>query len=290
MLDRLDFLLGEAFVSLRRNIWMTFAAVTTVAMALFLMGGLGYVYLGVRSLAASLPSKFVMMVYMRPDATMKDVSSTAAAIRAVPGVKQAIWISKEEAWAQQRRDLGPALTEGIENPLSHSFRITLHDIKQADLIAAQIRALPKVDPNGVSYMANEQKFLSDALVVTRVLGLGAGGLMLLTSGVLIYNAIRLTVLARQRELRIMQLVGATRSTIVIPLLVEGIVQGALGGVLASLLLWSSQVAVKQWLESFSAFWKIPSFPVSSALLTLAALGAAYGLICSAFAVREQVRA
>jgi len=289
MLDRLDFLLGEALVSLRRNIWMTFAAVTTVAMALFLMGGLGYVYIGVRSFASSLPSKFVMMAYLRQDATMKDVSATAAKIRALPGVRQAIWISKDEAWAQQRRDLGAAITEGIENPLAHSFRITLHDIKNADLVAAQIRALPAVDPNGVTYMGNEQKFLSDALVVTRVLGLGAGGLMLLTSGVLIYNAIRLTVLARQRELRIMQLVGATRSTIVIPLLIEGIVQGALGGVLAAMLLWSSQVAVKEWLESFSAFWKIPNFPLASAIVVLTGLGAAYGLTCSAVAVREQVR-
>lgn len=289
MLDRIDFLLGEAFASLRRNIWMTFAAISTSAMALFLLGGLVLAYIGVRSLTAHVPDKFVMNAFMKTDATMKDVSQAAQAIRAIPFVKKLIWISKEAAWAQQRRDLGAAITEGIENPLAHAFKVTLTDIKHADDVAEGIRKVEGIDADTVSYLGSEQQFLSDALEVTRVLGLGAGGLMLLTSGVLIYNAIRLTVLARKRELRIMSLVGATRLTVILPLLIEGSIQGLLGGAVSTLLLWSTHLRIKTWIEGFSAMWHVPAIPIFSTLMALMGVGAAYGFICSMLAAREHLR-
>jgi cell division protein FtsX len=65
MLDRLEFVLTEAFVSLGRNRWMSFAAITTAAMALLLLGGLGYVYLQIKARADELPSKFEISAFFK---------------------------------------------------------------------------------------------------------------------------------------------------------------------------------------------------------------------------------
>lgn len=285
MLDRLEFILGEAFSALRRNTWMTFAAVSTSAVALFLLGGLGYVYLGINRYMQSLPSRFEVRVFLRNGLERTKVSETASLIRKIDGVKQVIWIPKEQAWSKFKRDY-PDLTAGEDNPLPDSFKVTLTDLDKAPEVAAKIRALAAVDPDGVKYLDDLQQLLSEALVLLRAIGLGVGGLMLLTAGVLIYNAIRLTIVARRREIRIMKLVGATRLMVSTPMLVEGIVQGMLGGLLAAVLLWSSNAGVQRLVESMSSLGKLGSFPLVPASLFLMLIGAFYGLVCSAIAVRD----
>jgi cell division transport system permease protein len=111
--------------------------------------------------------------------------------------------------------------------------------------------------------------------------------MLLTGGILIFNSIRLTIVARRKEMLIMQLVGAARSTIRVPLLIEGMIQGTLGGVVASLLLWPAYEVV-QSLGKTLAFLSesAAAYPAMGVFFSLSGIGAVYGLICSAIAVRE----
>jgi cell division transport system permease protein len=142
----------------------------------------------------------------------------------------------------------------------------------------------------VKFAAEEQSFIADALKTVRWLGLTLGGLMLLTSGILIYNAIRMTVMARRREIRIMQLVGATRFMVWAPMLMEGVVQGAVGGTLAALVLWSAHNIVQQTVvRNLSAFTRMPPFPVAQAFVLLGVAGAVYGFVCSIVAVREPLQ-
>lgn len=289
MLDYIEFLFSEAWVALRRNTWMTFAAVTTAAVALFLLGGLAYSYYSISRFASTLPGKFTMDAFLQLDATKQQVSEAAAAIRALPGVSKVVWISREQFWEQERRKLPSLVTEGMENPMPHKFLIWMSDLSRAEQIAAEVRRVPSVDPTGVLYMAQEQELLGQLMRLLRLVGLGAGGLMLLTSGVLIYNAIRLTIVARRREIRIMRLVGAARATVNIPLVIEGSVQGLLGGVLAALLLWSSQAALTRLLQTVSALSSPSPFPVGAAVAGLALTGAVYGAVCSTLAVREPRR-
>lgn len=286
MLDRIEFILSEAFVALRRNSWMTFSAVTTSAVALYLLGGLALTYISLTTYAAALPGRLGMDVLLRDGTTKESISEVAGRIRALPGVDAAVWVSKEEFWRQQRAKLPKEVTEGVDNPLPDKFRVTLTDVSVADRVAEAIRAIPAVAADGVVYLAQEQRIIGDALRLLRMLGLLVGGLMLVTSGVLIYNAIRLTVRTRSREIRIMAMVGASRGTIVTPLLIEGVLQGALGGTLAGMLLWSSHAALARLLEGLVVMGSLGDFPVAPTTLALASVGAAYGLLCSFFATFE----
>ncbi len=284
MLDRLAFVLGEAFIALRRNGTMTLAAVGTSAVALFLLGGITYAYLGLHQYAESLTGKFEMMVFLSKDADEVAVRGVAKRIRELPDVKAAYWIPKEARWEKQRRE-DPVGTAEIANPHDHSFKVVLSDLSRGKDVADAIGAMPEVAPKGVLYMQEEMRLVEDLKGLLQWVGFSLGGLLLLTSGLLIYNAIRLAVLSRRIEIRIMQLVGASRLTIRFPFLVEGVVQGALGGLFAGLLLLSCHLVLMWRLEDFKAIAGLPPFPIVPVTVILCVAGALYGFFCSTFAVR-----
>jgi cell division transport system permease protein len=287
VLDRLSFLLQEAFVALRRNTLMTFAAVTTVAVSLFLLGGVGLVYLRVMEYSESLPPKMEMRVVVKDGTNYEGIRQIAERLREIEGVATASWIPRDKAWERWKAEHPDAHVEGIPNPLPDAFKVVLSDLNYTDAAATEMRRLPSVE--SVVYAQEVQNFIAQALSVLRWLGFVVGGLLLATGGVLIYNAIRLTVLSRRLEIRIMQLVGASRSTIKIPFYIEGVVQGSLGGALASLLLMGGYEVLQGRLSSLSAFGKLPPFPMILVLSMMVALGAAYGLVCSVFAVRTPLK-
>jgi cell division transport system permease protein len=284
MFDRLSFVFGEAMAALRRNGFMTFAAVSTVAVSLFLLGGLGYSYLRAVEYARTIPGKFDMRVFLVPGTTPAKISETAAKIRQIPGVASCLLIPKDKAWAKEMRE-DPANTAGLENPYPDGFKVTIKRLKDSDTVADKLRAITVIDPDpGVVYLKDEQHLIDDGLQVMRWLGLVIAGLLFLTAGVLIFNAIKLTITNRRREIRIMQLVGASNFTVRMPFLIEGIVQGVLGGVFAALMLYGAQNVFQNFLMTLSTRTQLSAFPAGQAVLILSGAGGAYGLVCSGLAV------
>ena len=289
MLDRIEFLISEAFTALRRNGLMTFAAVTTAAASLFLLGGLGYVYYRVSGFTANVSSKFEIDVFMRMDLPRPQALDAAARIKALPGVRNVTLLPKEQAWKewQEKLNLSP---EGIDNPLPDKLKVMLNDPTKADALASSIQLMPEVyQPRGVEYSKDAQRLIDLMMSLVRWLGLACGGVLFLTAGILIHNAIRLTVIARRREIRIMQLVGASYSTIWIPFVIEGMIQGMIGGFLAAFLLWAAQGGIQRFIEGITSQIAFPPFPLWTIVGLLSATGAIYGFFCSAFAVREPLR-
>lgn len=289
MLDRVEFLIGEALVAMRRNGLMTFAAVSTVAVSLFLLGGLGYVYLRVTDYANTLPGKFEMRVFLKDGTTMDQIRRTAEDIRDIDGVATCNWIPRDKAWQRLQKE-NPGLTEGLENPLPDAFKVTVKDLSTSDQVVESIRLLPAVEPvNGVSYLKDDQQFVDQALRLIRWLGSVFGGLLFLTGGVLIYNAIRLTILSRRLEIRIMQLVGASHLMVRVPFYIEGMLQGALGGVIATFMVLAGNQLVIRFVQSLKTDVAAPSFPLGLCLGSLTFVGAVYGLACSLLAFRSPLR-
>ncbi|MBL8060325.1 MAG: ABC transporter permease [Chthonomonas sp.] len=285
MLDRVEFMFSEALTALRRNTWMSFAAITTSCMALFLLGGMAFAYRGIAGYAETLPSKLEVRVFLKEQKTGFETKSAIEQIGKLKGVGSVTMVTKAEAWAKMQREM-PDITKGITNPLPDALNITLKDVDSANNVAAAIRKMPIVERDGVKYEGETQALLSQTLTLLRWVGSALGGLMLLTGAVLIYNAIRMTIVARRREIRIMSLVGATRLTIVVPLLIEGIVQGAIGGLLAAILIVIGHQMMMKMLVNFASFIRVGALPIGMVFGSLVALGAVYGLICSLFAVRD----
>ena len=288
MLDRFEFLVSEAFAALRRNGWMTFAAVTTVAVALFLMGGLGYVYLRLSDFAETLPGKLELRVHLKDGTTTEQIKETAKSIRAIDGVNVVVWLPKDAEWSKWKKEFPGALTEG-ESPFPDAFKVTLSDLDKTESVVSKVQQIDTVSGKGIRYDSQVQDAVRGWLGFIRWLGIGLGGLLFFTAGVLINNAIRLTIDSRRREIKIMQLVGASGSTIRVPFMIEGIIQGFIGGLLASVLLLSANAAVRGAAAGMTSVGGLPPFPFTKAMFILCSAGMAYGLICAMMALRAPMR-
>lgn len=290
MFDRIQFLLGEGFLALRRNGWMTFAAVTTVAVALFLIGGLAYAYNLAKVEAGTMTGLLEIRASMVDGTNQAQISAIAKEIRQIDGVKSAAWIPRDKAWAKYLSE-NPKHKEFAEigNPYPDMFKVNLTDLKQSDAVVAKIKSIEGIKTDEVKYESDVARFILGLQGIVRWLGFVIGGMLFITAGVLIYNAIRLTVISRRLEIRIMQLVGASFLTVRIPFYIEGFIQGALGGLISVVVLYAAQVILNTRLPQISATLQLPPFPWILFLTTLPLLGATYGLICSMIAVRTPLR-
>jgi cell division transport system permease protein len=290
MFDRLEFLLTEAFVALRRNLLMTFAAVTTAAVSLFLLGSLGYVYFQLSRVATEVSNKFEMRVWLKDKISNDQAKAMMPKVQSIKGVRSVVFVAREEEW-KRFQVTQPELTKGWDaSTLPNSFRVTLKELDEADAVAGAIRKMPEVLPGtGVVYLRDEQQTMDQFLSILRLVGGLLGGVLFITAGILIYNAIRLTIFARRREIRIMQLVGATKFTVRVPFMIEGAVQGLVGGLIATGLIMASQAGVEQLVAQVTVGVQFPKFPVWTFIVILGLAGGAYGAFCSYLAIREPLR-
>ncbi|CAN5380575.1 permease-like cell division protein FtsX [soil metagenome] len=285
MIDRIAFILGEAVAGIRRNVGMSLISVATAAVALFLLGGIYFLAKGLESAAQELTGKFDMLAYLQEGATDAEMHETIKEIRAIPGVASVQWIPRDKAWERQKEELKLSFSEGMPNPLPDAYKVILSDLKSADQIAATIGALPKIDKKrGVGYLKQEQKTVERGRSFLRWAGGALGTMFLSISGVLIFNTTRLAIANRRAEIRIMRLVGAHWLMVDVPFLVEGIVFGTMGGVLATGALSLAYVSVGSQVTALTASSGVIVFPYVPAMQALSLVGAAFGFVCAALAL------
>ncbi|MCS7208298.1 MAG: ABC transporter permease [Fimbriimonadales bacterium] len=290
MIDRLRFVLHETRESLLRNATMQAAAISTACIALILLGSASMALYKLDATAQSLPSQFEAEVFLKMSATRQQAVELKARIEAMPEVERVTLTPREEAWEQQKRELADEVNlADIPNPLPDKLTVRVRDPATLPAVAQQIAQSPLVE-EVIDSRQELQTVLSIARLV-RWIGLGAGGVLLLAALILIYNTVRLTIFSRQREVRVMALVGATLRSIRLPFVLEGMVQGIVGGVLAAVLVLLgatlvSDYAVRQW-----PFLRDtpPGLPPLAILVGLPMVGALMGGACAWWATQRYVR-
>lgn len=290
-LSHLEFLIEEAVVNLRRNGLMTLAAIGTVALALSVFGGFGLIVWRLERLASSLPPKFAIDVFLKDHVSRQQAQQLQEQLEQHPDIAQVTFRPKEKAWPEFQKELQQEITAALPyNPLPDSFVVQVKDASRTAQVSGWLRSLPEVE--AVRDAAEEVEIILSVATVVRWIGIGGTLLLLLATGVIIYNAIRLTVFARRREIRIMQLIGATASTIRIPFVLEGVVQGVLGAWIAcGLILGVSKLVshfVMRKLVFIDSLGGSP-LPVWVVAVGLTLLGAGIGGLVSTLSVRKYLQ-
>jgi len=270
---------------------MTVAAINTAAIALFILGGLGYAYMMLVVRLNSLAPQFEMRFTVHDGATKDQIHDLAVALRKQDGVARAVFLPKDVEWEKwrKRQDILDDTTD-IENPLPNQFLIVLSDLKKADVVKAAIRKQAIfVEQDDIRDATAERERITTLMDFVGWAGIVLGTITVFTATTLILNAVYLTVLARRQEIKIMRLMGASHSMIRWPFLLEGGVQGLLGGVLAGLLLWA--LAAYLAARPLQAFASQPAqaFPALRILLFLCALGALMGMASAALSTRKYLK-
>ena len=281
---KVGFFLREALRAMRRNAVPSFAAMATVLVTVLILGVFIPVVQATTGAANEVRGRVIANVYLVRDADAKDVARIRNMLENdTPHVASVEFVSKEQAYAEQRRKNPEYYDElGEFNPLPHTFRVTPDD---PDNIGKVRNALSPIGPGGertvtdsaIDEVTNREEDTNKILSVTRAVKLTTAllaGLLMIASVLLIANTIRLSLFARRREVEVMKLVGATDWFIRWPFVMEGMLVGFLGGLLAVLVLAVFKIAVVDPLAAEYALIAAPdtmSFPVLIALLLAAAL-------------------
>jgi cell division transport system permease protein len=277
------FFVKEAFRSISRNAIPSFAAMASVLVTVLVLGVFIPVVQATTGAANEVRGRVLVDVYLKRDATRQDVERVQALLRNTDHVGKVEYVSKARAYAQEKRRNPEAYELLGTNPLPDTFRVTPDKpddvLKLRDALAPAAVSGGRTPIDGaIEQVKNRKDETTKILTATRVVKLAMGGLavlLVIASVLLISNTIRLSLFSRRREVEVMKLVGATDSFIRWPFVIEGVVLGALGGVLAVLLLGVGKVALLDPLASDFALIAAPKtigLPLLAALLLLASVG------------------
>lgn len=294
-LTKADYLLHETSLGLRRGGWMNWAAISTMTVLLFLFGTSLQFSWQVDGLINRVGGQLEVSVFVKPDAQTPEVRQQVANWPEVDGVDV---VSREQAWQELLSDLGASeiaeSTQVLEgNPLLDELKVRVQDTSQVPKLAERLSQLSGVD--GVQYINEALKQLSDLNRGLQQVSLGVIILLTLTAIAVITTTIRLIVMARRRDIEVMQLVGATTTWIYLPFVLQGIVFGLAGAAIAWGLITTLRLVLRQLLAQQTGILEFMAnglrLSVAEQLmlpLILLGFGGLVGLAGSLFAVRRFV--
>ncbi len=274
-----EYFIQEVFRSLRRNRWMAFASIGTVAVSLFVLGVFLTLVMNMNRLASSLESQVQISVYLKDNIKKADRADIEDDIRRMQGIATVEYVSKDEAKERLSERLGDQKylldALGDKNPLPEAFEVT---VTEPELVETAAKSIEKM--KGVEAAKYGQDVVQHLFDITRLIRIFGFVTMLLLAGATLFiisNTIRLTVFARRKEVAIMKYVGATDWFIRWPFLLEGIVIGFIGGVLATIALRSFYAAMASKIYSTLAFFPLlPQYPFMN-YVTIAILLSGMGI-------------
>ena len=289
-LQTIEYYFREVLVSMIRNRWMSFASISTVAVALFVLGVFLILVINMNKMASSLESQVQISVYINdnlPEAGRNDIERMTRAMQSVSAVE---YVPRETALKTLQERLGEnkkildAL--GDSNPLPNAFLVTVKSAEDVKKTAMAIADLYGVDE--VKYGQDVAANLFELTHLMRFFGVVLMGLLLIATVFIISNTIRLTVFARRKEIAIMKYVGATDWFIRWPFILEGVGLGFIGGGLSALTLQSFYSAmVDKIYETLTFFPMVEQYPFMNYLmLTLITAGILIGIMGSTVSLKR----
>jgi cell division transport system permease protein len=293
----------ESLQNFRRNWVMSLGAVITIYLSLLLVGTFVVSGMFVDQIVRSVEQKVQISIFIKDGAAVPDVTAVQQAIVADPMALKVTYVSKEQALERFKKEMKdtPEIYRQLDNnPLPASIEVELKDPRQVSLMVAKIKSVPTftkiiknpTDPErdlkyGQKVISQLFAFTQAARIVESVFII----MLAIVSLIFINNTIRLAIYARRKEIGIMRLVGASNWFIRTPFLLEGMLQGLLGALLAILTLVVVQAAILPRLRDALRFLPIDLSAGALAQLSfiLIASGILIGLLGSALAMRRYLK-
>ncbi|HTR75034.1 MAG TPA: permease-like cell division protein FtsX [Solirubrobacterales bacterium] len=262
-MSRIVFFFSEAFRALRRNGAPTLAAVVTTVVTVVLLGVLIPIFQTAQAKSDEVRGELNVQFALYDGTTSAEVAAAKGKIEAIPGVSEVTYISKQEALTTLKGELkDKSIVEELHtNPLPASLQVKATDASDLGQIEDEVmgrtgsgKAQP-ISP-AISNPFSRQQSTAKIEKVTSALKIVLTvimALLVLASLMLVGNTIRLSIFTRRREVEVMRLVGATRWFIRWPFVIEGVVVGFLGGLIAIIILWIGKVTIVDPLSDTNSF-------------------------------------
>jgi cell division transport system permease protein len=274
---KLGFFLKESSRALRRNAVPSFAALATVLVTVLVLGVFIPVVQVTTGAANDVRKRVLVGVYLKDGVTATQIAQVGTMLRKTAHVKSVQYVSKTSAFEQQKKADPAAYAIVDTNPLPDSYRVTPDNPSNVNLVSAALVKNGKPINSSIETVNNRRDDAQKILTATSLIKVTMGVLAILlvvASILLISNTIRLSLFARRREVEVMKLVGATDWFIRWPFVIEGVLLGALGGVLAiGMLLIAKFTVVDSIVNEFSVIGRPNTidFPVLAIVLMCCAV-------------------
>ena len=292
MFSRIGYAVRETWASFRRNLTLTAAAILTSAVSLLLVGTTFLIQRAFENLLVQWRGDVEMIVFVRSDASAEQITLIDSVLRASPtiiDVSKLTYLNKSESYEEAKRIfVGDPVTLSLLTPESipTQFKVVplSGDPTLVRSLSDQYRTLPGVE--AVALAEDEFQVISTLSNFIRVVTLVMSLVLLVVAVGLIWNTIRTAMFARRREIEVMKLVGATNWFIRVPFMLEGLLQGLLGGVVSCGGLWALNSAWSSGVAGFKpgtgiSSLIVPSSYLTSVMLILLGIGAIVGAVGSA---------
>jgi cell division transport system permease protein len=275
----------ETLLSFRRAPVLSLLAITTIGFALFVVGLFGLVVINLRAALSQIEERVEVVMYLTRGTPIEAATLAIGDIEAFPEVESVRYVSEDEALERARHELVEfqGAYEDLEtNPLPASLEISLkpgfRDTRNAQAVAARLHGFRFAEDiqYGHEWVQRLDRLRNIAGIVMLVIGAG----FVAAAVIIIGTTIRMTVLARAREIQIMRLVGATDGFIRRPFLLDGALKGALGGFFAVALNFGAYAALTQLLRA--------QFFTASQAAVIVGIGIVMGFAASAFSVARHL--
>jgi cell division transport system permease protein len=275
----------EALLSFRRAPVLSLLAITTIGFALFVVGLFGLVVINLRAALGQIEERVEIVMYLTRGTPVEAATLAIGDIEAFPEVASVRYVSEDEALERARSELVEfqGAYEDLEtNPLPASLEISLRpgfrDTRSAQAVATRLEGFRFAEDiqYGHDWVERLDQLRNIAGIVLLVIGAG----FVAAAVIIIATTIRMTVMARGREIQIMRLVGATDGFIRRPFLLDGAFKGALGGLFAVGLNYGAYAALTQLLSA--------QFFTTSQATLIVGVGIVLGFTASALSVARHL--
>jgi len=287
----MSFFITEAFIGMKRSGVMIFISVATITVSLIVFGLFLLISANINNLANFISSKLEIRVYLKDGIQEAEVEVFRQRILHMNGVKDVIFIDHDTAWKQFKSNFkNIELTDVMSNnPLPDTFHVYLQNTDSISNLSSYLKTFPQVEDVGyMGPIAERVKLFSK---VTKIAGLVLVGLLTVATLLITINTIRLTVIARQNEIAIMNLVGATSDFIRWPFIIEGLFMGVAGSFVAVIFLKASYLFFSVKLQNLLPYFPLvfDSFILSLVYLAVFVLGAILGIVGAYISVSRTLK-
>lgn len=250
-MGRLLFFFQEALRALKRNGAPSLAAIVTTVVTVVLLGMLIPIFQTAQGKSEEVRDQLNIQYALYDDATKAEIASLQKELEGIPHVAEVTFVSKTEALATLKSELkDKTIVEELHtNPLPNSFEVKADDAANLDAVQQAVypngpkgKAISPIISNPFDRQQSSDKIEQVTSALKIVLTV-ITALLVLASLMLVGNTIRLSIYTRRREVEVMRLVGATRWFIRWPFMIEGVVVGFAGGLLAILILWLGKITI-----------------------------------------------
>jgi len=233
---RFGYLVREGVSGFKRAKLAMFSAIVTIAISLLILSFFLILLVNANSVIESLRDRVEMEAFLREGLTASQTDSVAGRLLGLSGVRAVAFISKDSAAAIFRAEFGEDISRVLDfNPMPASFKIYLQEEFRTSAGAEKVYALV-VAVEGVEeviYRKTLLELLDRRATIVLWISLGIGVFITISSVFLVANTIRLAIYNKRKIIQTMKLMGATRSFVRIPFLLEGLIQGLVGGIFAA---------------------------------------------------------